>query len=119
MRKDEPSFEPLSAYRSACYSLILLSRLAPDSRIFINDRVDDDPLLFTRAVLLEATGDDWRDYFYKTMPSKQRFAGQMQDVYKIRVSGVPLYVKFTMEDSWLVVLSFKEDEPRWKRELKK
>jgi hypothetical protein len=47
--------------------------------------------------------------FYKTMPSEKR-AGRMQDVYRVRYIGFPIYLKFDVMPGNVVILSFKRDE---------
>lgn len=47
--------------------------------------------------------------FHKTMPAAKA-PGLMQDVYRARYSGKPIYIKVQVNaDGKLVVISFKED----------
>lgn len=51
-----------------------------------------------------------KEHFYKTMPAA-KVPGLMQDVYKIRYSGVPIYLKVQMSQTGkAVAISFKLDE---------
>ena len=49
-------------------------------------------------------------HFYKTMPAK-KFAGLMQDVYKITYQAKRIYIKLQINKGGNgVIVSFKEDE---------